>query len=136
MKLKSHTKEPDVMVEMNMTPLIDVMLVLLIMLIITIPIQYHATHLSLSEERSAGQSEVVQPIKVLIKSDGAIFWNGEPILGQAALENAFKKTLTLAQQPNIWVLPSETVAYSVVAGVMATAQRLGVTQMSLLDQEV
>src|SRR5882757_3906884 len=75
------TRDPDVMVDINTTPLIDVMLVLLIMLIITIPIQTHAVKLDLPVNQPNQPPPPIEPVKniVVVTGDGQILWNGAPV---------------------------------------------------------
>lgn len=123
--------EPDVMIEMNMTPLIDVMLVLIIMLIITIPIQHHAVNLNMPTNV---QKQDVPPtvVNIDINADGTILWNGNVMPDHAALENQLRTVAAMSEQSELHLRPSKTVPYKVVAGVMAAAQRLGVTKIGMV----
>lgn len=127
-----QSKEPDVMIEMNMTPLIDVMLVLIIMLIITIPIQNHVVNLSMPTHPASAQAEKPQVVNLDISADGTIAWNDKVLADRAALEVELREAAAMAEQPEIHLRPSKLVAYKVVAGVMATAQRLGVKKMGIV----
>jgi biopolymer transport protein ExbD len=124
--------EPDVMIEMNMTPLIDVMLVLIIMLIITIPIQYHSVNMNMP---ASSPTQAVPPtvVKIDIQANGTILWNGNLIADHAALENQLRAVAAMPDQSEIHLRPDKLVAYKSVASVMAAAQRLGVTKIGIVS---
>ena len=123
------------MMEMNMTPLIDVMLVLIIMLIITIPIQNHAINLRMPSGNPP--PPLTQPVVVNIDVDpaGTVLWNGTPITSRHELEVKMQGVATLADQPELHLRPDRKVAYKYVASVMALAQRLGVTKIGIVGNE-
>jgi biopolymer transport protein ExbD len=129
------SQDDDVMVEINTTPLIDVMLVLLIMLIITIPIQTHAVKINMPVGNPP--PPLVQPrvIQVDVDFDGTVLWDGEVVPDRAHLEDRMRQVSAQADQPEIHLRPNKLVAYKVVAMVMATAQRLGVTKIGLVGNE-
>lgn len=127
--------EPEVMVDINTTPLIDVMLVLLIMLIITIPIQMHAVKMNLpvgNPPPPLVQPEVVQ---IDIDFDGTMMWNGVVVPGQAALEAKLAQVAAEPVQAEIHLRPNKLVPYKDVAAVMAAAQRIGATKIGLIGNE-
>lgn len=126
-------KEDDVMMDINTTPLIDVMLVLLIMLIITIPIQTHAVKLDLPVDQNAAPPPEPPPVVNLeVDFDGTIYWDGVIVTDRAELEARFHRAHQLPQQPEFHIRPNRLVAYKHVAGVMATAQKLGITNIGLV----
>jgi len=126
--------EPEVMVDINTTPLIDVMLVLLIMLIITIPIQMHSVKMNLpvGDPPPSAPPPVVQ---LNIDVDGAVTWNGATVENTPDLEARMKGAAAQPQQPEIHLLPNAHVAYKNVAAVLAAAQREGVTNIGLVGNE-
>ena len=127
--------EPDGMVDINTTPLIDVMLVLLIMLIITIPIQTHAIKMNLpvgNPPPPAVQPEVVQ---IDIDFDGTMMWNGQPLADHAALDSHLQQGAAEPVQAEIHLLPNKLVPYKDVAAVLAAAQRIGATKIGLIGNE-
>jgi biopolymer transport protein ExbD len=128
-------KEADVMVDINTTPLIDVMLVLLIMLIITIPIQTHAVKLNMPVGRPPPSTVQPQIITIDIDFDGTIIWNGEPLAGRPELEARMRNAAAAADQPEIHLRPNKLVKYRNVAMVMASAQRLGLTKIGIVGHE-
>jgi biopolymer transport protein ExbD len=131
----SKEADPEPMMEMNMTPLIDVLLVLIIMLIITIPKQNHSVNLNMPVGNPP-QSDV-KPVVVTIDVDfdGTILWDGEVVADRAALEAKMNAVAAQGDQPEVHLRPNKLVEYKVVAGVMATAQRLGVTKIGMVGNE-
>jgi len=127
--------EDDVMIDINTTPLIDVMLVLLIMLIITIPVQTHAVKLDMPQANSP--PPIVQPsvVDLAIDFDGTITWNGTNIPDRATLETYLQSSAVQEPQPEIHLNPNKLVRYSSVAMVLAEAQRLGVVKIGLVGNE-
>jgi len=135
MSLGKPDGDGEVMVEINTTPLIDVMLVLLIMLIITIPVSTHAVKLDLPQD--SAPPAMVQPevINLTIDFDGTILWNGDVITDRASLENHLQAAARQDPQPEIHVAPNKLVKYSYVAMVLAEAQRLGIAKIGLVGNE-
>jgi len=127
--------DPEPMMEMNMTPLIDVLLVLIIMMIITIPKQNHSVNLNMPVGTPPPSD--VKPVVVTIDVDfdGTILWDGEVIPNRAALEAKMNSIAAMADQPEVHLRPNKLVEYKVVAGVMATAQRLGVNKIGMVGNE-
>ncbi|MDZ7653720.1 MAG: biopolymer transporter ExbD [Burkholderiaceae bacterium] len=128
-------KEPEVMMEINTTPLIDVMLVLLILLIITIPIQLHSVNLNMPIGSPPPPLEKPVVVTIDVDFDGTIFWNGEIIKDRAALEAKLAEAAALPVQPEVHLRPNKLAEYKEVAMVMASAQRLGVTKLGLVGNE-
>jgi len=122
----------DVMIDINTTPLIDVMLVLIIMLIITIPIQTHAVKMNMPIAPSAQPPK--PPEIVRIDFDGTIGWNGT-VVQKDELINRLAQVAQMPDQPEVHLRPNKLVTYKVVAMVMANAQRLGVTKIGLIGNE-
>jgi len=126
--------DPDVMVDINTTQLIDVMLVLLIMLIITIPIQTHAVKLNMPVGNPPPPTEPPVVITIEIDFDGTVLWNGEAI-NDDTLNSNFRQAAAQPVQPEFHLRPNKLVTYKYVAHVMATAQRDGVTKIGLVGAE-
>ena len=125
-------KEGEPNSEINTTPLIDVMLVLLIMLIVTIPPQRQAVNLD--TPRHSDVTPLVpppDPVRIAIDYDGAISWNGVGV-DRAELERRLQVEAHRATQPEIHVEPHRLAAYKYVAAVMASAQRLGIEKMGVV----
>jgi len=130
------SSEDEVMVDINTTPLIDVMLVLLIMFIITIPIQTHAVKMNMPVPNNAPPPPTPPEIvRIDLDFDGTIGWNGEVIPDRAALESRLLALAQLPEQPEVHLRPNKLVTYKYVAMVMASAQRLGVTKIGIVGNE-
>ncbi len=124
--------DPDVMVEINTTPLIDVMLVLLIMLIITIPIQLHSVTLDAPQTVQAPPPEPPPAVTVAVDADGVVRWDGEPLAGRDALEERLRQAALAPDAPEVHLKPDPGAAYKHVAAVLAAAQRQGVTKLGIV----
>ena len=125
--------DPEVLTEMNTTPLIDVMLVLLVMLIITIPIPTHAVRLNMAN--GSPPPEIAPPpvVTVGIDFNGTIAWNGKVVPDRASLDARIRAAAAQTVQPEIHLRPNKLVAYKYVAEVMADAQRLGLKKIGLVN---
>jgi biopolymer transport protein ExbD len=112
------------MCDVNTTPLIDVMLVMLVMLIVTLPIMTHAVKLDMPQPNSQPPPPT-QPrvIDIEIDYDGVILWNGQPVNGIGTLDGYFKQEADLEPQAEIHMRPDRRAKYDVVANVLASAQR-------------
>ena len=137
MSVGSASGTDEVMVEMNTTPLIDVMLVLLVMLIITIPIQTHAVKLDLPQQNQNNAPPPVPPVVVdlEIDFDGTPIWNGTPVPSRAQLDKYFEDTANQVPQPEVHLRPNRLAKYDAVARALADAQRLGVTKIGFIGNE-
>jgi biopolymer transport protein ExbD len=129
------SQDPDVMIDINTTPLIDVMLVLLVMLIITIPIQLHSVNLNMPIGTPPPQTEKPPVITVDVDFDGTVYWNGEIVPNRVELEARLTEAASRAVQPEVHLRPNKLAEYKDVAAVMASAQRLGVTKLGLVGNE-
>jgi len=130
-----NPNDPDVMVDINTTPLIDVMLVLLIMLIITIPIQLHTVQLNLPVGNPPPPPKPPVVVNVDVDFDGTIYWNGSTVPDRNRLELYLQQVAAEPEQPEIHLRPNKLATYKYVAEVMASAQRLGVTKIGLVGNE-
>lgn len=121
--------------EINTTPLIDVMLVLLIMLIVTLPPQRHAVKLDTPLPPPPNQPppppDLPDPIRIMIGFDGGITWMGEPV-NRNELDRRLKVEAARAQQAEVHIEPDREAQYGVVAHVMAAAQRNGMKKMGVV----
>lgn len=132
---ESSSGDPEVMVDVNTTPLIDVMLVLLIMLIITIPIQTHAVKLDLPQGNPPPPLTPPTVVTIDVDFDGTISWNGEMIADEPSLLSHFATAAALPDQPEIHLRPNKLANYKYVAHVLADAQRLGMTKLGIVGNE-
>ncbi len=121
------------MIEMNMTPLIDVLLVLIIMMIITIPRQQHAIELGLGGESRL--NEVPTVVTLDVDFDGALSWNGSAVADRAELDSKLAGIAQASERTELHVRANKLVPYKVVAGVMASAQRQGVSNIGMVGNE-
>ena len=128
-------REPDVMIDINTTPLIDVMLVLLVMLIITIPIQLHAVNLNLPLGSPPPPLTPPEVVKIDVDPTSTVYWNGEAVPTREGLEQMLAAAAVQQVQPELHLRPDKNSRYEVVAGVMASAQRLGLTKIGIVGSE-
>jgi biopolymer transport protein ExbD len=128
--------EGEPMMEINTTPLIDVMLVLLIMFIITLPIMSHAVKLDMPRPSSAPPppNEIIEPIRLDIDWDGSIIWNGS-LVQLSQLESYFRAEAAKDPQPELHVRPDRRANYDTVAKVLALAQRNGMQRIGFVGNE-
>ena len=123
------------MIDINTTPLIDVMLVLLIMLIITIPIQLHAVNLNMPVGTPPPSTEQPVVVTIDVDFDGTVYWNSEQVPSRAVLEEKLAAAAKMPVQPEVHLRPNKLAEYKDVAAVMASAQRLGVVKLGLIGNE-
>ena len=133
----SGSGEPDVIMDVNTTPLIDVMLVLLVMLIITIPIQLHTVNLDMPPPSSSPPQQDPVVHTVMIDFDGTIYWDEAALPNLDAVNAKMQEVgaLSIGEQPEIHIKPNKLVDYGVVAAVMASAQRNSVKKMGMVGNE-
>jgi len=122
------------MMEMNTTPLIDVMLVLLIMFIITLPVQTHAVKIDLPIPTDSKSNVDPEKNKVMIDPAGTITWNGSPV-DLAQLAQYLEQTKALPVEPELQVQPDPYARYIVVDNVMAVIKRSGVGKLGFVGNE-
>ena len=127
--------DPEVMLDNNTTPLIDVMLVLIIMLIITIPVQTHAVKLNMPVGNPPPPAVPPQIVQLEVDFDGTVLWNGDIVPDRPTLDTKFRSSAALDVQPEFHLRPNKLVTYKHVAGVMASAQSLGITKIGLIGAE-
>ena len=135
MSVGSSGGESEPMMEMNMTPMIDVMLVLIILLIITIPKANHSVNLNMPVGTPPPPTKEPVVVTIDVDFDGTILWDNVVVPDRPALENKLIAVAAQADQPEVHLRPNKLVSYKVVAGVMASAQRLGVTKIGLVGNE-
>ena len=122
------------MMEMNTTPLIDVMLVLLVMFIITLPIQTHAVKIDLPVPTDAKNNVDPEKNKITVDPAGTIAWNGTPV-DLAQLAQFLEQTKALPVEPELQVQPDPYARYIVVDRVMAVVKRSGVGKLGFVGNE-
>ncbi|HEX8642481.1 MAG TPA: biopolymer transporter ExbD [Allosphingosinicella sp.] len=124
------------MMDINTTPLIDVMLVLLIMFIITIPIQTHAVKIDLPVNDPNQVPPPVDPIKnkIVIMPDGVVLWNLQPVDG-GTLQTLLERSTQMQPMPELHLQPHPEARYEVVDEVLAVTKRAQVTAMGFVGNE-
>ena len=129
------SSEPEVMMDINTTPLIDVMLVLLIMLIITIPAQLHSVNLDMPVNTTTPKKVDPVVIKIDVNEHSVVHWNGKPIGSRAELAQKLSEAANVQPQPELHIRSHAKAKYEAVANVMASAQRLGLTKLGIVGSE-
>ena len=135
MPLGQGGDEPEVMMDINTTPLIDVMLVLLIMLIITIPVQLHAINMDMPQASAAKPPSEPVVIKVEVDAANAIRWNGQVLADRAELNQRLQEAARAQPEPELHLRAHAKAKYETVAAVMAGAQRHGLHKLGILGAE-
>jgi biopolymer transport protein ExbD len=136
MAMSGGRDDGEPMMEMNTTPLIDVMLVLLIMFIITIPVQTHAVKVDLPVNDPNQKQPLIDPVKnkVSIDPTGAIFWNGTPV-DKTRLQQYLEASVTMNPEPELHFQPDPQAKYEVVDTVLAVIKRSNVTKLGFIGNE-
>lgn len=135
MAMQIGGNDDDMMMEINTTPLIDVMLVLLIMLIITIPIQTHAVKLDMPVNSANKATEKPEVVQIDINSSNVVSWGGVPLNNRAELEKNLFDAAQKPNQPEFHIRPDKDSNYEAVAMVLASSQRLGVKKIGIVGHE-
>jgi biopolymer transport protein ExbD len=126
--------EPDeVMNEINMTPLVDVMLVLLIIFIITVPVMKHAVNVDLPHATNQAQEVKPQTIRLSVDAQGGYYWN-ETRVEDATLPNLLSAEAAKNPQPDLHIRGDKEVRYERVAQAMAAAQRAGIKKIGFITE--
>ena len=136
MAMSGGRDDGEPMMEMNTTPLIDVMLVLLIMFIITIPIQTHAVKVDLPVNNQNQPNPVdAQKNKLLIDASGVVLWNGTPV-DDLTLRQYLDTTKAMNPEPELHFQPDAQAKYEKVDQVLAVIKRSGVTKLGFIGNEM
>jgi len=128
-------EEPEVMMDINTTPLIDVMLVLLIMLIITIPMQLHSINLDMPTGTPPPPIKKPAIVRIEIDARNLVRWNDKTLADRAELDALLKLAGQQQPQPEVHIKPQGKAKYEAVAGVLASAQRNGLTKLGIVGSE-
>jgi biopolymer transport protein ExbD len=131
----SGSGEPEVMMDINTTPLIDVMLVLLVMLIITIPIQLHSINLNMPVGNPPPSDIKPEVIKIDIDERSVVYWQGVPLADRADLETKMQAASEQTVQPEIHVRPNRLAKYNTFAEVMVSANKRGLVKLGVIGSE-
>lgn len=137
MAMSGGSDDGEPMMDMNMTPLIDVLLVLLIMFIITIPVATHAVNIDLpSPDPNPPPEDQIDPIKnkIVLTQQGAILWNGDQITDNELVRN-LQQTLTYSVEPELQFEPEANASYEIAAQVLNIIKSSNVTKFGFVGNE-
>ncbi|GAA0444711.1 MULTISPECIES: ExbD/TolR family protein [Sphingomonas] len=135
MAMSGGRDDGEPMMEMNTTPLIDVLLVLLIMFIITIPIQTHAVKVDLPQPDPNRQDVVdSEKNKIAITADGVVTWNGATV-DEVTLRQYLDQTAAMSPEPELHFQPDANARYEVVDGILSIIKRSNVTKLGFVGNE-
>ena len=134
MQLGGDDAEDEVMSSINTTPLVDVMLVLLIIFLITIPVVVQQVPLELPKERNVPTQTKPENIVIAVNRDGDVFWNMEYMRDSKALFEKLKKVAVLVPQPEIHIRADEEARYESVGRVVATCQRASILKIGFITE--
>lgn len=136
MHIKAGTEpDPEPIVDINTTPLVDVLLVLLVMLIITIPIKLHAVDIEMPGRQAPRPPTPPVVVQVDVQPGGRYLWNGEALADRAALEARLGEAAAQPEPPEIHLRPDRQAKYDSVAAALSSAQRLGLQKIGLVGAE-
>ena len=128
-------REAEPMVDINTTPLVDVLLVLIVMLIITIPIQLHAVDLEMPGRSAPQTAALPEIVEIEVAAGGQFIWNGETLPGRARLDELLREAAARDPQPEIHLRPQARAKYDQVAQALSSAQRAGLLKLGLVGSE-
>jgi len=126
--------EQEVMVAINTTPLVDVMMVLLIIFLITIPVVVQQIPVSLPKERNQVTQTKPENIVIAINKDGDVFWNMEYMRDSKALFEKLKKVAVIVPQPEVHIRADQDTRYESVGRVVATCQRASILKIGFITE--
>jgi biopolymer transport protein ExbD len=133
MAIGTQDRSDEMLSEINMIPFIDVMLVLLIIFIITVPVIKHAVSIDLPRASNDKVLDKPDSVRLSIDAEGGYFWNQAPV-SDAELENRLAVASALANQPELHIRGDKAVRYERVALAMATAQRVGLRKIGFVTE--
>ena len=136
MHIRAGTEpDPEPMVDINTTPLVDVLLVLLVMLIITIPIQLHAVDLEMPGRNAPQPLQPPVTVQLEINPAGQFFWNSELLPDRAALDARLRDAAAQKDVPEIHVRPHRQARYEAVAAALTSARQAGLVKIGVVGTE-
>ena len=135
MSIGSGSSEEDqVNSTINTTPLVDVMLVLLIIFLITIPVVTQSIAMSLPKENNIARQTKPQNIEISVNKDGDVFWNTQPVADNEALFQRLKKVAVMNPQPEVHIRGDEKSRYESVGRVVFACQRAAIAKISFITE--
>ena len=135
MAFKPQSEEESAMSDINVTPLVDVMLVLVIILLVTAPLLTQSVHVKLPKTVETSADINAQPVQIGIDAQGAITINKNPVADLAGLESALKAELVKNPEIGVHIYADQAVVYAKVAEVMAAVQHAGITKLAFVTVE-
>ncbi|UCV20113.1 ExbD/TolR family protein [Ferribacterium limneticum] len=126
--------EDEILSAINTTPLVDVMLVLLIIFLITIPVVTHTVPVELPKERSQPRITKPENINLSVAGNGKVYWNEKEIAGQEALVSELKKVAVLDPQPEVQIRGDGAAPYEYVGKVVLAGQRAGIVKLGFITE--
>ena len=133
MAFSTQDQDDDMLSEINMIPLIDVMLVLLIVFMITVPVMKHAVDVALPQASSQVSQDKPDTIKLSVSAEGQFHWNDKAV-SDAELQALLTEAATAEPQPELHIRGDKAVRYERVAQAMAAAQRAGIKQLGFVTE--
>ena len=130
----SDDDEDEVVSTINTTPLVDVMLVLLIIFLITVPVVTQTAPVSLPKETNIARVTKPENIEISVTKDGDVFWNAQAVADNNALVERLKKVSVLTPQPEIHIRGDEKSRYESVGRVVFACQRAGIQKISFVTE--
>lgn len=124
------------MAEINTTPLVDVMLVLLVIFIITAPLITHSLRLDLPDAKASAAAESVDTISLAIDEKGVVFWNGEALANHSDLDQRLAKAARLQPQPPLQLRADRNTRYQTIADILSSAQQAGISRIGFVTDPV
>jgi biopolymer transport protein TolR len=135
MAFKPQSENDSAMSEINVTPLVDVMLVLVIILLITAPLLTQSVHVTLPKTTETTANIKDQPLQLVIDAQGVVTLNKQVVENQATLETMLKNELTKNNEVAVHLYADQAVVYKKVAEVMATVQHAGIAKIAFVTVE-
>jgi len=129
-----ESEEQEVMVAINTTPLVDVMMVLLIIFLITIPVVVQQVPLTLPKERNVPTQTKPENVVIAINKDGDVFWNMEYLRDSRELFERLKKVAVMKPQPEVHIRADQETRYESVGRVVATCQRASIMKIGFITE--
>jgi biopolymer transport protein ExbD len=134
MNVGSSSDEDEVVSDINTTPLVDVMLVLLIIFLITIPVVTHTVAVNLPKETNIARQTKPENIEISVSKDGDVYWNTQLVPDSEALFQRLKKIAVLTPQPEVHIRGDEKTRYESIGRVLFAAQRAAIQKISFITE--
>ena len=134
MNVGSSGDEDEVVSAINTTPLVDVMLVLLIIFLITIPVVTHTVAVALPKETNIARQTKPENIEISVNKDGDVYWNAQPVADSEALFERLKKIAVMTPQPEVHIRGDEKSRYESIGRVLFACQRAAIQKISFITE--